>query len=264
MKQSLEYTLEDLLENIKEQFPESDEAFIYQSYNERLDRLGHPEYYIGSTSIKDRSYVGSGIEITNLIKGKHPTIPGTFPRDEWERKILTYCSKEDRYKVEQLFLTFYDAANNPHFLNRTNVAEGFGTGENHRSYTHGILVGRPKDEEGRKRWAKELPPERQRRYKEYEAKRQNKKNKKWREKNKERLREYRNSEKCKEYQKAYRERGRTIKRIIQMDDTYTKEYFKRMSLEEVQKIEEDVNSALERLSDIYRILPNVTNIILNI
>ena len=302
MEQSPEYTLEDLLENIKEIFPESDEAFIYQWH--------HPELnldYIGShAGTTDDGYTGSGTGFLKQLESN--------PIEEWERTILTYCSKKDRYNVEQLFLMFYDAANNPKFLNRTNVADGFGTGEDNISYDkdapyHGLHGKKHKE------WLNSRTSEQERRYREkkkeyYQENRekirsqykehyqQNREKirsqqKEYYEKNKEKKKEYHeeNKEKIRSYKKEYyqenkerlssyikeyyqenieerrsqqkeyyekltpeqkrritdtkRIRRQTIRRIIEMDNTYTKDYFKGMKHDEVLKIEEEVKKNIE-------------------
>ena len=161
MKQSIDYTLEDLLENIKEQFPESDEAFIYQWYHPVLKK-----YYIGShAGTIDDSYTGSGIDFQKLLEGTHPTIEGKYPIEEWEREILVYCAREDKvkYAVEELFLKFYDVQNNPKFLNRTNSASGFGAGKDNHRYASGLFVGEPHSRQGtkvrREFWKSKTPEE---------------------------------------------------------------------------------------------------------
>ena len=236
MEQSPEYTLEDLLENIKQIFPESDEAFIYQWHHPELNL-----YYIGSHkgSIDD-GYTGSGIDFNRQLESN--------PIEEWERTILTYCSKKDRYNVEQLFLIFYNAANNPKFLNRTDIAGGFGIGEDNCNFKNGLYVGCPEDAQARRVWFESLSPERQEEIRTYERELK----KEWHQENKEEILSQKKEwyEKLTPEQKRGRTdtqtiRRRTIRRIIEMDNTYTKDYFKGMKHGEVLKIEEEVKKNIE-------------------
>tara|TARA_B100000131_G_scaffold170403_1_gene164575 strand:+ start:571 stop:1263 length:693 start_codon:yes stop_codon:yes gene_type:complete len=198
-------TEDEFINKIKK-LQEPDESFIYFWMHPELNLK-----YIGSHhGNPDDGYTGSGIDFKEQLKKN--------PIEEWDRIILAYTSGDQQYEIEESFLKFFNVANDPNFLNRIDIAGGFGVGENHRSYTHGILVGRPKDHEARKKWFNELPPEHQEKYTEWFRERQReyqrgwyknnrefklKQVKEWREKNKEKY-----LEQQRKYNKEYRERNK--------------------------------------------------------
>jgi len=148
MKQSsVHRELLKLLEFINKNYGSETEAFVYQWYHPELEL-----YYIGShTGSIDDGYTGSGTDFQNQLESN--------PIDEWERTILSYCNKEHKYKIEELFLKFYDAANNPYFLNKTNATDGWGKGEDHYRFDTGLFVGEPHSSAGsekRREWWRTL------------------------------------------------------------------------------------------------------------
>lgn len=264
-------TEDELFEYIKQhQEPNDDYSFIYLWIHPILELN-----YLGSSSKHPDFYIGSGVDFKEQLKKN--------PIEEWTRIILAYVPKDQQYDIEDLFLKFYNVANNPKFLNRTNVAEGFGIGEDNCNYTHGLYVGCPKDDaQARKIWFESLTPEHQEAIRTYELE----KSKIWKQENLELYRSIqkkyyqKNKEDLLSYYKEYYEKNKeeklyqaqeyyqkltpeqkqrkidnkrirrhTIKRIIQMDNTYTKEYFKGMKLEEVQKIEENIKKNIENNSN---------------
>tara|TARA_R110000782_G_scaffold264612_1_gene357856 strand:+ start:54 stop:683 length:630 start_codon:yes stop_codon:yes gene_type:complete len=73
--------------------------------------------YIGKDKNNHHRYFGSGIDIKNIIK--------TEGRDNLKKSILEECDDlETLNQREEYWLKYYDAENNPMFLNRTNKAYG--------------------------------------------------------------------------------------------------------------------------------------------
>ena len=270
---------DEFIEYIKQyQEPNDDYSFIYLWMHPELELN-----YLGSSSQHPDHYIGSGTDFREQLKKN--------PIEEWTRVILAYVPNDQQYEIEELFLKFYNVANNPKFLNRIDTAGGFGIGEENYNFNSGLYVGCPKDREGRKKWLNSLTPEHQEaiishvselrkiyyqenkelicsQKKEYYQ--ENKElicsqKKEYYEKNKELIcsqyKEYyeKNKEQKKErYQKQTPEqkqkridtkriRRQIIRRIIEIDNTYTKDYFKGMKHEEVLKIEENVKKNIETL-----------------
>ena len=73
--------------------------------------------YIGKDKNNHHRYFGSGVDIKNIIK--------TEGRDNLKKSILEECDDlETLNQREEYWLKYYDAENNPMFLNRTNKAYG--------------------------------------------------------------------------------------------------------------------------------------------
>jgi|TARA_R110000744_G_scaffold37102_1_gene85309 hypothetical protein len=73
--------------------------------------------YIGKDKNNHHRYFGSGVDIKNIIK--------TEGRDSLKKSILEECDDlETLNQREEYWLKYYDAENNPMFLNRTNKAYG--------------------------------------------------------------------------------------------------------------------------------------------
>ena len=139
---------DEFIEYIK-QYQEPNESFIYLWIHPELELN-----YLGSHhGNPNDGYIGSGTDFREQLKKN--------PIEEWTRIILAYVPKDQQYDIEELFLKFYNVANNPNFLNRINVAEGFGIGEDNLNYTHGLYAGSPKDAQARKIWFESLTPEHQ-------------------------------------------------------------------------------------------------------
>jgi hypothetical protein len=90
------------------------EGFVYLWLNQRNGMK-----YVGShKGREDDGYIGSGV---NFLKAYTPEC--------FERIILEYCKNSSNIKeIEEKWLSFFDAAHNPNFYNRTNSAYG---GNNH-------------------------------------------------------------------------------------------------------------------------------------
>ena len=162
MKQSSEYReLLKLLEFINKNYENSTEAFVYHWHHSELNLD-----YIGShTGSTDDGYTGSGTDFQNQLKRN--------PIEEWERTILSYCSEKDKCEIEELFLKYFDAANNPHFLNKTNATDGWGKGKDHYRFDTGLFVGEPHSSAGsekRRKWWRTLPQAHRQAIKEHQKK----------------------------------------------------------------------------------------------
>ena len=73
--------------------------------------------YIGKDKNNHHRYFGSGVGIKNIIK--------TEGRDNLKKSILEECNDlKTLNQREEYWLNYYDAENNPMFLNRTNKAYG--------------------------------------------------------------------------------------------------------------------------------------------
>ena len=238
---------EDEFINKIQKLQEPDESFIYFWMHPVLNLK-----YIGSHhGNPDDGYTGSGIDFKEQLKKN--------PIEEWDRIILAYTSGDKQYEIEQLFLKFFNVANDPNFLNRTDIAEGLGIGEDNCNYKDGLLIGRPQPRDGYqkiKEWKNSLPEERLEKVLEKESKQRiqwynnlpSDRKEKLLEQNRQYKKEhYKNN---KEKIRQSKKRRRTlIQRIIEMDNTYTKEYFKGMKMKEVLKIEENLKKNIKNNSN---------------
>jgi group I intron endonuclease len=92
--------------------------------------LTNNKKYIGKDEKNRKSYLGSGITLQKAIK--------KYGRENFKKEILEYCCNSHHLQErEEYWLSYYNAANDPLFYNRTNMARGPKKGTKHDVHKKG-------------------------------------------------------------------------------------------------------------------------------